>query len=170
MVWDWGGSLSTVHGVPESRSTPVSPEEGHPQKAPISPSSSFCYRNWALVKQTKNKQNPPDLKCLSRNQNQTPKCHRSNEWPWAMSATVLQNPMLRPLVHSKPWEPWGQECGTLSKWHTLGISRPFWSGPQPPNMLLPVPLICHVAVLPPLILLTSRPRYVCYYSRAPYKL
>lgn len=56
-----------MRGVPESRSTPVSPEEGHPQKAPISPSSSFCYRNWALVKQTKNKPNPPDLKCLSRN-------------------------------------------------------------------------------------------------------
>lgn len=80
-----------------------------------------------------------------------------------------QNPVLSPLVHSELWELWGQECGTLGKWHTPGISRLFWSGPQLPNVLLLAPLICHMAVLPSLILVTSRPRYVCYYSRAPYK-
>ena len=112
-------------GVPESRPTPASPEEGHPQKAPISSSSSFCYRHWALMKQTKNKQNAPDLRCLSRNLNQTPKCHSSNDWPWAMSATVFTKPSAYALGPQQTLRTVRQECGTLGKWHTPGNSRLF---------------------------------------------
>lgn len=101
-------------GVPESRPTPASPEEGHPQKAPISSSSSFCYRHWALMKQTKNKQNAPDWDASA------------GIWTKPQSVIVPmtgleqcqqqspQNPVLRPLVHSKLWELWGRNVALLA--------------------------------------------------------